>query len=254
MIKLPAIFPHQNEGLSTYIKRLNYSVRRRLIPSVRKIHRLESLVGPIGYWKPLQEYQISFLKNMGLSPNHTLLDIGCGPLQGGIKLIEYLEPNHYFGVDLRPDPIIEAYKQVAHHKLVHKNPTLLVSSSFGKDELTNHTFDLFWMSQLLYHLPLEAIGTLLQHIKTQMSPTSVFYGDIIDYNMELEQNANWSGFKFHNHQPNELQEIAGKAGLGMDILGQVEDHGYPLEIGVLRKNYVLKFYPCIPQYALCPNP
>jgi len=182
---------------------------------------------------------------MGLKASHTLLDIGCGPLQGGIKLIEYLEPNHYVGIDLRHDPIIEAYKQVARYKLVHKNPTLIVSHSFGREELADHTFDFFWTSQLLYHLPLGLIDAMFQHITTRMTPTSVFYGDIIDYRLKSDPDANWQEFKFYRHQPNDLMKIAEEAGLDMDVLGQIGDFGYPNDLE-LRKNYVLKFSPRVP--------
>lgn len=245
MINIPSVFPLKD--VSRYIKRVNYALGRRFVPSVRRMHRLESLVGPIGYWELLQEYQFTFLKNMGLRPNHTLLDIGCGPLQGGIKLIEYLDANHYFGVDLCHEPIVEAYRQVAHFKLVHKNPTLVVSNSFGKDELANRTFNFFWMSQLLYHLPLKSVDKILQHIRTQMTPTSACYGDIIDYDIKLDENAHWREFKFHHHQPCDLQEVAEKAGLNMNILGRIEEFGYPTGTRVLKKNYMLKFWPCVPQ-------
>ncbi len=252
MIKIPAILPRKNESLSRYIKRAHYAIRRRIIPSVRQTCRLERLVGPIGYWEALQAYQFAFLKSMGLEPHHTLLDIGCGPLQGGIKLIEYLEPNRYVGVDLRHDPIIEAYKQVARFQLVHKNPTLIVSDSFGKDELTGRAFDFFWISQLLYHLPLELIETMFRHIITQMTPTSVFYGDIIDYKVKSDQEGYWQEFKFIRHQPEDLIRIAEKTGLTIDILGQIGDFGYPKDLE-LRKNYVLKISPRIPSGITIPS-
>ena len=137
------------------------------------------------------------------------------------------------------------YKQIARYKLVHKNPTLIVSHSFGKEELADRVFDFFWTSQLLYHLPLELIDMMFQHITTQMTPSSAFYGDIIDYKPKSNPDAKWQEFKFYRHQPNDLIKIADRVGLNIDILGQIGDFGYPNDLE-LRKNYVLKFSPRVP--------
>ena len=47
----------------------------------------------------------------GLKPEHKLLDVGCGPLRGGIKFINYLEPGNYYGVDKRADVIDESNRR-----------------------------------------------------------------------------------------------------------------------------------------------
>jgi len=245
MAKLDSIVPRNNEKLTQYVKRMQYALCRRIIPSVRRKHYLEALVGPIGYWNPLQTYQIEFLKTMGLKPHHSLLDIGCGPLQGGIKLIDYLEPNQYTGLDLRQKTVTEAYRQVVQHNLVHKNPALIMSDSLGQHELKNRTFDYFWMSQLLYHLSLEQIEALFLQIASQMTRTSVFFGDIIDYKVQADPGGYWQEFKFHRHQPVDLESMAEKAGLNLTILGQTRDFGYPKELE-LSKNYVLKISPQMP--------
>jgi predicted TPR repeat methyltransferase len=245
MAKLNALLPRDREDLAQYVKRLQYAIHRRISPSVRHRHYLENLVGPIGYWAPLQAYQFEFLKTMGLKPHHSLLDIGCGPLQGGIKLIDYLEPNQYTGIDLRQKTITEAYRQVIEHKLVHKNPALIMSDSFGYRELKDRTFDFFWISQLLYHLSLDQIEALFLQIASQMTETSVLFGDIIDYEPQSGQDAYWHEFKFHRHQPVDLEAMAKKAGLSLTILGQTRDFGYPRELA-LSKNYILKISPRVP--------
>ena len=48
----------------------------------------------------------------GLKPEHKLLDVGCGPLRGGIKFINYLEPGNYYGVDKRADVIDESNRMM----------------------------------------------------------------------------------------------------------------------------------------------
>lgn len=64
-------------------------------------HRL--IIG--GMWDELGQLQFEYLKTAGLKPHHNLLDIGCGSLRGGMRLIPYLQPRHYFGFDLNMELI-----------------------------------------------------------------------------------------------------------------------------------------------------
>jgi cyclopropane fatty-acyl-phospholipid synthase-like methyltransferase len=75
---------------------------RTFVPGWRRRHKLESLLGPLGFWDQLQNYQLQAVVQLGLQPEHSLLDIGCGPLQGGIAFIRYLQADRYVGVDHNP--------------------------------------------------------------------------------------------------------------------------------------------------------
>src|SRR5262245_34171399 len=52
-----------------------------------------------GRWTVMQEWQLKALQREGLQPHHSFLDIGCGPLRLGMKLIPQLEDDRYCGVD-----------------------------------------------------------------------------------------------------------------------------------------------------------
>lgn len=60
-----------------------------------------------GRWDQLGNLQLDFLVQRGLQPHHALLDVGCGPLRAGVKLVPYLDPGNYYGIDLS-DILIEA--------------------------------------------------------------------------------------------------------------------------------------------------
>jgi SAM-dependent methyltransferase len=53
-----------------------------------------------GLWDEIGDLQRRFLIEHGLQPQHTLLDIGCGSLRGGVHFIRYLEAGNYIGVDM----------------------------------------------------------------------------------------------------------------------------------------------------------
>jgi SAM-dependent methyltransferase len=207
---------------------------------MRKQHKLDLLVGPIGCWKKLQEYQLNFLCRMGLKPHHSLLDVGCGPLQGGIAYIKYLDPGNYVGIDIRHEPITEAYKLIAQEGLVYKNPTLIISDNFGRDQLNNHKFDYIWISQLLYHLDEKQIEFFFKQIAPRMKPDSCLYGDIIGYPNKIGPGSYWSVFRFHLHSFDFLSDIVSQFGLTMRPLGQIHQFGYPAKIG-LNTNEMLEF-------------
>jgi hypothetical protein len=53
-----------------------------------------------GLWEAIGRLQADFLVSPCLQPHHHLLDIGCGSLRGGAKLISYLDAGNYVGTDL----------------------------------------------------------------------------------------------------------------------------------------------------------
>lgn len=54
--------------------------------------------------------QLEFGKRMGLSPDETMIDIGCGDFQAGRHFIEYLDSGNYYGMDISGEAINAAKK------------------------------------------------------------------------------------------------------------------------------------------------
>ena len=141
----------------------------RVNPFDRNRYRVEKLVGPLGVWPQLQQYQFNVLTRLGLEPHHSIVDIGCGPITVGLKLISYLDRGNYVGLDSLSEPLVEAYRAVVEHSLAEKNPTLVCSSTFGKDELGDRQFDYVWVSQLSYHLDEVQTARLFEQLRSMMS-------------------------------------------------------------------------------------
>lgn len=215
-------------------------IARRIFPCSRLQFRLDAMVGPIGYWSELQAYQINTLKKLGLKPDHRLLDIGCGPLQGGAEFIRYLDAGNYAGIDLREESITEAHLQIVRGGLVSKNPILAVSDSFGWKELNGYKFDYIWCSQLLYHLDEGQIDELLQRASHFLAPRGKLYGDIIGFPNAVKGDSQWNGFKFYLHTVDLLKAIAARHLLDLTPKGQLEGYGYPSQIR-LKTNELLEF-------------
>lgn len=146
---------------------------RSFIPGWRRRHELELMVGPLGYWDELQAYQFRVVTHLGLLPHHSLLDIGCGPLQGGIAFIRYLEPGRYIGVDPNPIAIEAGREEISRHGLSGKNPRLLVSRDFGDGQLAASTFDFIWMSQILYYFDEGTMHQLFAVVRRRLRHTGL---------------------------------------------------------------------------------
>src|SRR4051794_31740531 len=73
----------------------------RRLPDADFVSPTDALVSLLlgGRWDTHGQTQLEFLTSQGLRPEHTFLDVGCGCLRAGRHLIDYLEPNNYYGVD-----------------------------------------------------------------------------------------------------------------------------------------------------------
>jgi SAM-dependent methyltransferase len=207
------------------IRRKIYQARI-LIPGMREYHRLESMVGPLGYWKKLQLYQLNVLVTNGLKPHHSLMDIGCGPLQGGIALINYLDNGKYVGIDKNSEGLSAGYSQIVKYGLSEKNPLLILSNIFGKDEIGDKKFDFFWASQVLYYFDDGKMKELFEFLSFHLNPGGKLTGDIMGekhYAFRYPQKRN----KYVLHTIDYVKKTAELYGLKVRSLGEIVDHGYP---------------------------
>lgn len=208
---------------------------RLLFPGLRKRHYLESLVGPLGFWDKLQRYQFNLLVDQGLLPHHKLLDIGCGPLQGGIPLIQYLNVNGYVGIDSSARALNAAHHLIAENRLGDKNPVVIHSENFGATEIGNRNFDFMWASQVLYYFDEGSIARLLTTISQRLARSGRFLGDIIGPG-HYEHYAREHGYILHS--VHSLSEQAKPFGLQVESLGEIGMHGYPKPLS-LKTNLLL---------------
>jgi SAM-dependent methyltransferase len=210
-------------------ERVVFASRRQLhnvLGLVSEEHRLERMVGPPGVWKESQTFQLQFLQQMGLSIEDTVLDVGCGPLRGGIVLIEYLGPGQYVGIDVRPETIAEARRQIAKRGLAAKEPEVFVSSSFGRDELEDRCFDAIWAFQLLYHLEDRLVDDYLAQVACRLEPAGAAYANV---NPQLPP-GRWKEFPYLQRPIEFYQDAGRRHELDVEALGELRDFGYTTKV------------------------
>jgi len=214
-------------------RRRLYSLRA-FVPGLKNHHRFEAMVGPLGFWDELQAYHLQLLTKNGLKPHHTLLDIGCGPLQGGVPFIRHLDPGGYCGVDIDPVRIDAAHEQIGRHKLSCRKPRLILSDTFGDAELNGQQFDFMWASQILYYFDDEKMDRLLKMIRTRLKGGGTFLGDTFAPDHYEFRHPEHPG-KYVRHTIESLTAQAERHGLQVRCLGVIGDFGYPKRLS-LRTN------------------
>jgi SAM-dependent methyltransferase len=130
-----------------------------------------------GCWEEIGQLQFDFLLRWGLPPHHKLLDLGCGTLRGGRKLIPYLEPGNYSGVDLSSKAIDYAKDLVEWEGLVEQRPRLLVAGDKSLDfgMFADEHFDVILAQSVFTHLPPKHIEACIEHIGPMMEERSLFF-------------------------------------------------------------------------------
>ncbi len=127
--------------------------------------------------------------------------------------------------------------QVAKAELAHKNPRLLVSHTFGREELEQRQFDYLGAFSVLFHFDDATAADCFEQVSRWMKHDSTFYANI---NVE-QPSSQWHEFPFVQRPVAFYESLSGRYGLRMDVLGQHKDLGYPLE-DAARRNYVLGFH------------
>lgn len=216
------------------IRREIYSLRK-FVPGLKEIHQLETMVGPLGYWKELQKYQLNTLVKNGLLPAHKLLDIGCGPLQGGIAFISYLDTSNYYGIDIKPESLTAGIKQLKKYRLEKKEPHIFLSDTFGEKEFGKTKFDFIWASQILYYFDNAKLKILMERLFSCLNNDGKFLGDIIGskhYEFKTAEH------KWNLHTTESLQSIAKEFDLKVKNLGEIEIFDYPKRLSLKTNNLI----------------
>ena len=155
------------------------------IPSER-----HAKVGPADLWEMKRDFQIRFLKAVGLKPEHRLLDFGCGTLRGGIPLIQYLDKTNYIGFDARRDVIEEGYLELSKYQLEHKEPQLEFQNHLADFHLP-YRFNVIWAFSVLIHLHDRVLSEALEFFSNHILDDGIFLANV---NVSNCSEGSWQNF------------------------------------------------------------
>jgi SAM-dependent methyltransferase len=193
-------------------------------------------VGRPHLWKMKRGFQIAFLREVGLKPEHYLLDIGCGTLRGGIPMVRYLKEGHYVGIDTRPDVLKEARKELETEKLTSKAPALVCAPTISSLDL-GRTFDYVWAFSVLFHMTDEILDDCFTFVERHLEPHGIFYANV---NIGANPPKMWKGFPVIWRTLASYQRLGGAHALSVEDVGPLSAFGHVTGIAEQDDQRVLK--------------
>ena len=174
-------------------------------------------------WLQIGQLQFDFATSHGLKPDMQMLEIGCGNLRAGRLFIDYLDPGHYYGIDISPDILISAQDTVAAYDLRAKLPHLTLVKDLKLAFLPDQAFDFVHAHSVFSHSPLEVIDECLAHVGRVMAPDG-FFDFTFDRTEGAEHHVLYEDFYFRTET---LVALAAKHGLQATYLPDWEATGHP---------------------------
>ena len=187
--------------------------------------RRHARVGKPHLWRMKRAFQIDFLRRMGLEPGQHLFDLGCGTLRGGIPLIEFLDPGHYTGVDVREEVLAEARAELAEAGLAHKEPTLVHARDLGALDL-GARFDLVWAFSVLFHLDDPALERALVCVERHLASDGSFLFNALVEDGGRRDLPRWQGFPVVARSLDAYRAGLARHGLVLRDLGSLASLGH----------------------------
>jgi SAM-dependent methyltransferase len=125
-------------------------------------------------WLTIGQLQFDYATGHGLKPPMRMLEIGCGNLRAGRLFIDYLDPGHYYGLDISPDILVAAQDTITEYGLQAKLPHLTMVKNLRLEFLPDATFDFVHAHSVFSHSPVEVIDECLAHVGRVMAPGGFF--------------------------------------------------------------------------------
>ena len=147
-----------------------------------------------GMWDEIGTLQYDFLTNQGLKPEHVFLDIACGSLRLGVKLIPFLEPGNYLGID-KEETLIDSgiQEEIGPALNEKKHPSFVVSTSFEFEKF-NKKPDFAIAQSLFTHLPSSIINQCFSKLRSFTKKDFIFFATYFE-SIDRVKNRN----KPHDH-------------------------------------------------------
>lgn len=167
--------------------------------------------------------QLDFLKRQGLESGNTLLDVGCGVLDSGVRFIEYLEASKYTGIDISNETINVALELVENLGLKRKQPVLFRNNDLRFKEF-RCCFDFIWVHSVFTHLESIYIEEFFRNVGNIMhSNTKVLFTYV-----ESEVNYSTSQIMFGEfYSKKYFNQLAVK--FGFSLIDLTSDFHHPMK-------------------------
>jgi SAM-dependent methyltransferase len=181
-----------------------------------------------GSWPEVQKWQFDFITQQMLAyhPEKTFLDIGCGSLRLGAKLIPHHGVGKYIGLDTSHELINYGLdNEIRPGTVEEKKPRFIVTSEFDYSELGDEKVDIAWAFQLWFHLPLELFKQGLRNTREVLKDDGALFSSFTSVPPDPEMEKPTDDYVYDYYQrvfwrwPEDLPAIFNECGLSYEYRG-----------------------------------
>jgi len=197
-------------------------------------------------WARHQAMQYDFLLRHGLPTDARVLDMGCGPLRLGSRLIPYLTRGWYVGQDINPRTLDVGRQVLARLGVSAERCTLVCSDDFSLPGIDDGSIDVALSNSLFSHLSADSIRRCLASVANVLRPDGVYYSTFFTIPEEHDGRRpfprdKW-GKRFATHPDRDpfhyavstMESLASEMGYALAI---AHDFGHPTQtMGVFRRS------------------
>ena len=162
-------------------------------------------IGREDEWDSHGILQLEFLVELGLKPEHKLLDIGCGVGRAARTFVPYLNEGNYTGVDISEGALLYAVRLAVFEEWSARRPRFIVNSDIDLDD----EFDFLWAHSVFTHLPDWQIEKMVRNAAGITRQKFAF-------TYKFAEKPRRSGLKQFQMPPSFFERIADDCGFGFE--------------------------------------
>ena len=168
-------------------------------------------------WGVYAAHQFSVLTSLGLEPDDSLLDLGCGGLRGGRLFIAFLEKGNYYGIEPARWAIREAIEGELGREYIEKRKPSFDYNTEANLEVFGRKFDFILAHSIFVHAPKEWVGNCLLEAKKVLKRKGKFLATAVLRELDSGETT-WDYPEPRYHSGKTLNLLAAEAGLKFEIL------------------------------------
>ncbi len=173
-----------------------------------------------GRWEEYGQLEFDFMVERGLRPEHVMLDIACGSLRAGVRLIPYLNAGNYLGIEKEESLIKQALaKELPPEVAAEKRPELVVSGDFEFERFSKQAdYALAW--SLFTHLTREDLEKCLRNLRANVPDSHRFYATWLPGEESDNEDASHAHAAFY-YPREELEAMGAGNGWESEYIGDI---------------------------------
>ncbi|MBT6910843.1 MAG: class I SAM-dependent methyltransferase [Rhodospirillaceae bacterium] len=156
---------------------------------------------------------LQYLQAHGLTPDHVMLDYGCGWLRTGGGAIRFLKPGHYFGVDISAERIKAGCERLVAEGIDPANFEVHPVRDCLLREVAGQKFDTVWANSVFSHMPGDDISAMLAALRPLLAIDGQFVFNFVRADRPMIKSV-----KSFSYEVEEMRALCEAEGYAFELL------------------------------------